>query len=130
MSIKESQMQKNTIESKTSRLLVICVDRDDDIGTKAGVTTPIVGRNACIESAQRLALEDPEDADSNSIFAAVKTFEDLISKGYQAEVAIVSGIENKGVQGDEKIVSQVKNIIEKFSANGAVIVSDGEDDES
>ena len=64
MSIKESQMQKNTIESKTSRLLVICVDRDDDIGTKAGVTTPIVGRNACIEAAQRLALEDPEDADS------------------------------------------------------------------
>jgi putative membrane protein len=77
-----------------------------------------------------LALEDPEDADSNSIFAAVKTFEDLVSKGYQTEVAIVSGTERKGVQGDEKIVSQVKAIIEKFSANGAVIVSDGEDDES
>ncbi|TLX85068.1 MAG: DUF373 family protein, partial [Thaumarchaeota archaeon] len=102
----------------------------DDIGSKAGVTTPDVGRNACIDAAQRLALEDPEDADSNSIFAAVKTFEDLVSKGYQAEVAIISGTENKGVQGDEKIVSQVKNIIEKFSANGAVIVSDGEDDES
>jgi putative membrane protein len=110
--------------------LVICVDRDDDIGSKAGVTTPIVGRNACIEAAQRLALEDPEDADSNSIFAAVKTFEDLISKGYQAEVAVVSGTENKGVQADEKIVSQVKSIMEKFAANGAVIVSDGEDDET
>jgi len=130
MSTKEADLQKRPTEGKTSRLLVICVDRDDDIGSKAGVLTPVVGRNACIESAQRLALEDPEDADSNSIFAAVKTFEDLISKGYQAEVAIVSGIENKGVQGDEKIVSQVKNIIEKFSANGAVIVSDGEDDES
>jgi len=109
---------------------VICVDRDDDIGSKAGVSTPVVGRNACIEAAQRLALEDPEDADSNSIFAAVKTFEDLVSKGYQAEVAIVSGTENKGVQGDEKIVSQVKTIVQAFSANGAVIVSDGEDDES
>src|SRR5712692_6962328 len=110
MSIKESNLQRNTTESKTSRLLVICVDRDDDIGKKAGVVTPIVGRNACIEAAQRLALEDPEDADSNSIFAAVKTFEDLVSKGYQAEVAIVSGTENKGVQGDEKVVSQVKSI--------------------
>lgn len=130
MSTKETNLPKSETGVKTSRLLVICVDRDDDIGSKAGVTTPIVGRNACIEAAQRLALEDPEDADSNSIFAAVKTFEDLVSKGYQAEVAIVSGTENKGVQADEKIVSQVKSIIEKFAANGAVIVSDGEDDET
>jgi putative membrane protein len=130
MSTKETNLPKSETGTKTSRLLIICVDRDDDIGSKAGVITPIVGRNACIEAAQRLALEDPEDADSNSIFAAVKTFEDLVSKGYQAEVAIVSGTENKGVQADEKIVSQVKSIMEKFVANGAVIVSDGEDDET
>jgi putative membrane protein len=130
MSAKEARLQNEAIEGKTSRLLVICVDRDDDIGVKAGVVTPVVGRNACIEAAQRLALEDPEDADSNSIFAAVKTFEDLISKGYQVEVAIVAGMQNKGVQGDEKIVFQVKTIAAKFAANGAVIVSDGEDDES
>lgn len=130
MSVKKASMQNETTETKTSRLLVICVDRDDDIGVKAGVVTPVIGRNACIDAAQRLALEDPEDADSNSIFAAVKTFEDLISKGYQAEVAIVAGTEHKGVQGDEKIISQVKTLVTKFAANGAVIVSDGEDDES
>ena len=130
MSTKEASLQDGATESKTSRLLVICVDRDDDIGVKAGVVTPVIGRNECLEAAQRLALEDPEDADSNSIFAAVKTFEDLISKGYQVEVAIVSGTQNKGVQGDEKIISQVKTIAIEFGANGAVIVSDGEDDES
>ncbi|HXU94954.1 MAG TPA: DUF373 family protein [Candidatus Nitrosotalea sp.] len=130
MSTKEASLQNETTSGKTSRLLVICVDRDDDIGVKAGVVTPVVGRNACIDAAQRLALEDPEDADSNSIFAAVKTFEDLISKGYQAEVIIVAGTERKGVQGDEKIIAQVKSIATSFSANGAVIVSDGEDDES
>ena len=129
MSIKEANLQKNSIEGKTNRLLVICVDRDDDIG-RAGVITPIVGRNACIDAAQRLALEDPEDADSNSIFAAVKTYEDLVSKGYQAEVILVSGTENRGVEADEKIVLQVKSVMEKYTANGAVIVSDGEDDES
>ncbi|HYL67169.1 MAG TPA: DUF373 family protein [Nitrosopumilaceae archaeon] len=129
MSTKETNLQKNTIEGRTNRLLVICVDRDDDIG-KAGVITPIVGRNACIDAAQRLALEDPEDADSNSIFAAVKTYEDLVSKGYQAEVILVSGTENRGVEADEKIVLQVKSVMEKYTANGAVIVSDGEDDES
>ena len=130
MSIKEEKLERSNTETKTSRLLVICVDRDDDIGKKAGVATPVIGRNACIEAAQRLALEDPEDADSNSIFAAVKTFEDLVSKGYQAEVVVVAGTENKGVQADEKIVFQVRSIMEKFAASGAVIVSDGEDDES
>ena len=129
MSIKETKLQKDTIEGRINRLLVICVDRDDDIG-RAGVITPIVGRNACIDAAQRLALEDPEDADSNSIFAAVKTYEDLVSKGYQAEVILVSGTENRGVEADEKIVLQVKSVMEKYTANGAVIVSDGEDDES
>ena len=130
MSVEATNLQKKTVESKTSRLLVICVDRDDDVGEKAGIITPVVGRNACIEAAQRLALEDPEDADSNSIFAAVKTYEDLVSKGYQAEVIIVAGLEHKGIQADEKIVFQVKSVMEKYAANGAVIVSDGEDDET
>lgn len=129
MSVNEN-LEKKVTETKTSKLLVICVDRDDDIGKKAGVTTPVIGRNACIEAAQRLALEDPEDADSNSIFAAVKTYEDLVSKGYQAEVIVVAGTENRGVQADEKIVGQVKTIVEQYRATGAVIVSDGEDDES
>lgn len=129
MTVNEN-LEKKIAETKTSKLLVICVDRDNDIGEKAGVTTPVVGRNACIEAAQRLALEDPEDADSNSIFAAVKTYEDLVSKGYQAEVIVVAGSENRGVQADEKIVTQIKMITEKYAATGAVIVSDGEDDES
>ena len=130
MSVNDSNLVKNTAESKISKLLVICVDRDDDIGKKAGVVTPVVGRNSCIEAAQRLALEDPEDADSNSIFAAIKTYEDLISKGYQAEVIVVAGNENRGIQADEKIVFQVKTVMERYAANGAIIVSDGEDDES
>jgi len=130
MSVNDSNLVKNTAESKTSKLLVICVDRDDDIGKKAGVVTPVVGRNSCIEAAQRLALEDPEDADSNSIFAAIKTYEDLISKGYQAEVIVVAGNENRGIQADEKIVLQIKTVMERYAANGAIIVSDGEDDES
>jgi putative membrane protein len=75
-------------------------------------------------------LEDPEDADSNSIFAAIKTYEDLISKGYQVEVVTVAGVQDRGVQADEKILVETRKVLEKFSANGAVIVSDGEDDES
>ena len=130
MSQSSGKVEKDVSASTANKLLVICVDRDNDIGEKAGIATPVIGRDSCIDAAQRLALEDPEDADSNSMFAAIKTYEDLISKGYQVEVAIVAGIKERGVQADEKILIEIKKILEVFSANGVVIVSDGEDDES
>jgi len=130
MSQQSDKVEKDVNASTANRLLVICIDRDNDIGEKAGISTPAIGRDACIEAAQRLALEDPEDADSNSIFAAIKTYEDLISKGYQVEVITVAGVKDRGVQADEKILFETRKVLENFSANGAVIVSDGEDDES
>jgi len=123
------KLEKDVKATTANKLLVICKDRDDDLGRKTGIPTPVVGRDACIEAAQRLALEDPEDADSNSIFFAIKTYEDLVSKGYKAQVVTVTGVENRGVQADEKVASEIKSVLKKFSANGAVIVSDGEDDE-
>ena len=116
MSQKTSKIEKDVKASKVSKLLVICVDRDDDVGEKTGIQTPVVGRNACIEAAQRLALEDPEDADTNSIFAAIKTFEDLISRGYEAQVVTVTGVKNRGVKADEKIASEI-SILMQFLVN-------------
>ncbi|BDQ30259.1 MAG: DUF373 family protein [Nitrosopumilus sp.] len=130
MSQQSDKVEKDVNASAANRLLVICIDRDNDVGEKARIATPVIGRDACIEAAQRLALEDPEDADSNSIFAAIKTYEDLISKGYQVEVITVAGVKDRGVQADEKILAETRKVLENFSANGAVIVSDGEDDES
>ena len=124
------KLKKDIEASVASKLLVICVDRDDDVGEKTGIPTPVVGRNECIEAGQRLALEDPEDADSNAIFSAIKTYEDLVSKGYNAQVIIVAGVTGRGVQADEKIAAEIKSVLMKFSAEGAVIVSDGEDDET
>jgi putative membrane protein len=130
MSQRSKKVEKDVNASTANKLLVICIDRDNDVGEKAGILTPVIGRDACIEAAQRLALEDPEDADSNSIFAAIKTYEDLISKGYKVEVITVAGVKDRGVQADEKILAETKKVLEVFPANGAVIVSDGEDDES
>ncbi|MGI0048864.1 MAG: DUF373 family protein, partial [Nitrososphaera sp.] len=45
-------------ESAHSKVLVLCIDRDDDIGSKGGIETPIVGRDACINAGTRLAIED------------------------------------------------------------------------
>ena len=130
VSQRSKKIEKDVSASAHSKLLVICVDRDNDVGEKAGITTPVIGRDKCIEAAQRLALEDPEDADSNSIFSAIKTYEDLISKNYQVEVVTIAGVKNRGIQADEKILRETKQVFEMFSAEGAVIVSDGEDDEA
>src|SRR5574341_279726 len=120
----------STGTAKVKNILVLCIDRDDDIGSKGGVKTPIVGRDSCIHAGISLALEDPEEADSNAIFASIKLYEDLVSKGYRSEVALLSGVYNRGVEADEKIAYQLQDVLQKFKADGAVIVSDGGDDET
>ncbi len=120
----------STGTAKPKNILVLCIDRDDDIGSKGGVKTPIVGRDSCIHAGISLAIEDPEEADSNAIFASIKTYEELVSKGYRSEVALLSGVYNRGVEADEKIAYQLQDVLQKFKADGAVIVSDGGDDET
>ena len=113
-----------------NRILVLCIDRDDDIGSKGGVKTPIMGRDRCADAGLRLAIEDPEDADANAIFGAVKEYEKLLSKGYHSEVALVAGKVNRGIEADEKIGIEVNRVLARYHADAAVIVSDGEDDEA
>lgn len=112
------------------RILVLCIDRDDDIGSKGGIETPILGRDSCINAGIRLAIEDPEDADANAIFGAIKAYEELISKGYKSEVALVSGKFNRGIEADEKIGFEIHDVLAQYKADAAVLVSDGEDDET
>jgi len=120
----------STGTAKPKNILVLCIDRDDDIGSKGGVKTPIVGRDSCIHAGISLAIEDPEEADSNAIFASIKLYEELLTKGYRSEVALLSGVYNRGVEADEKIAYQLQDVLQKFKADGAVIVSDGGDDET
>ena len=112
------------------RVLVACIDRDNDIGKNGGVETPVFGRDQCINAGTRLAIEDPEDADANAIFGAIKIYEELVTKGYETEVAIIAGAYNRGIEADEKISSELIAVLSKFKAEGVVIVSDGEDDET
>jgi putative membrane protein len=127
---KVSHTSRLSKSSTHNRILVLCIDRDDDIGSKGGIETPIVGRDHCINAGIRLAIEDPEDADTNAIFAAIKSYEQLISKGYESEVALVSGKFNRGIEGDEKISFEIQSILTQYKANAAVLVSDGEDDQT
>lgn len=116
--------------TRHNKILVMCIDRDDDIGGKARMETPVVGRESCIDAGIKLAIEDPEDADANAIFAAIKFYEELVSKGYNAEVALVAGKFNRGIEADEKVGFEIQDILSKYKADSAVLVSDGEDDEA
>ena len=119
-----------SISTHYKRVLVVCIDRDDDLGKNGGVETPVLGRDQCINAGTWLAIEDPEDADANAIFGAVKIYEELVTKGYEAEVAVITGAYNRGIEADEKISSELIEVLSKFKAEGVVIVSDGEDDET
>ena len=120
----------SSLSTHYKRILVVCIDRDDDLGKNGGVETPVFGRDQCINAGTRLAIEDPEDADSNAIFGAVKIYEELVTKGYETEVAVITGAYNRGIEADEKISSELIQVLSKFKAEGVVIVSDGEDDET
>ncbi len=122
----------NTIQSFQgyNKIIIICIDRDDDIGIKGGLETPIIGKELCIEAGTSLAIKDPEDSDCNAIFGAIKSYEEFKTKGHDVEVTLVAGRFNRGIEGDAKIALEIDIVLGKYNADGAVVVSDGEDDET
>ena len=73
------------------RTLILCIDGDDDIGKKGGIDTPVLNREANIEAATSLALADPEEADANAMFGAVKLYDQLTEK-YPDEIYQIATI--------------------------------------
>jgi len=114
------------------RVLILCVDSDADIVVKVGVPTPIIGREANIEAATKLALEDPEEADANAMFAAVKTLDTLSTEdsGDEYEVATIAGSEAGGLEADRRITQELNEVLKIFPADSVILVSDGYSDES
>ena len=109
--------------------LVICIDRDDDLGFKTGIKTPVIGRDKNLEAATKLALEDPTEADSNTIFSAIKVYDELRYKGIDAEIVSVSGDQSVGIVSDRKIAQQLDELLDTFKVENATVVTDGADDE-
>jgi putative membrane protein len=110
------------------KILVLSVDRDDDIGRKAGVKGPVVGREGLLKAAQGFAIADPTDSDANAMFQAIKTTDEL-SNEFMAEVALLTGDTEVGVKSDKKISDQLREVLREFPADAAVLVSDGAEDE-
>jgi len=112
-------------------LLVLCVDLDDDLGRKAGVETPVVGREAVERAAVALATADPEDSDSNVLFEGLHIHDEITDE--RIEVAAVAGVESGGVAADRRVGEEVDTILAGLATGEdvrALVVTDGAQDES
>jgi len=112
------------------RTLVLCVDRDDDIGVKAGVNGPVIGREDNLKASIALGLADPEEVDTNAILAGLQIYDDIVKRGMDAEIATIAGDSHVGFQSDLILTNQLENVLEVVKPDRAILVSDGAEDES
>jgi putative membrane protein len=125
--------KKETQEPTQKRILILCVDRDGDLETKAGIKTPLLGRTSNLDGATSLALKDPEESDANAMFEAIRLHDRLQTEKQPEEifeVATISGSELGGVSADRKVVAELNSLLKTFNANEVILVSDGYSDEA
>lgn len=115
------------------RTLVITVDRDNDLGVKAGIRGSVVGRRQVLTAALRLGIADPEESDTNAILGALHQH-DLLAEGAEpndeVEIAILTGDERVGIKSDRNIAQQLEDVISEFQPDRGILVTDGMEDES
>ncbi len=111
------------------RTLVLCIDRDNDVGVKAGIPGPIIGRRDNLDAAMKLGLADPEDADVNTMFTAISKYDELKRNGVEAEIATISGDMKVGDVSDREIVRQLEEVLDEVVPDTAFLISDGAEDE-
>src|SRR3990172_8275640 len=130
---RNQMIEKENQQQTQKRILILCVDRDGDLETKAGIKTPLLGRTANIDAAVTLALRDPEEPDANAMFEAIRLHDRLEKEKKPEEifeVATISGSELGGVGADRKIVAELGSLLGSFSANEVILVTDGYSDEA
>ncbi len=123
-------MRRRTGHSTWAMRLVVCIDRDDDLGRKASVSGPVVGRASVLEAAVKLGTVDPEDSDTNALFAAVSLLDELRGAGEECEVCILTGSRQGRRLSDRRVADQFDDVSGGARARSrAYLVSDGAEDE-
>ncbi|MCX6777884.1 MAG: DUF373 family protein [Candidatus Micrarchaeota archaeon] len=112
---------------KKKKAIVICVDRDDDLREKVGISGPVIGREDNLKAASKLALADPEEPDANTMFEAIRIL-DKIQNENEAQVVTLTGSRKLGYAADKAISEQLDSILSQFPAEFAIVVSDGASD--
>ena len=117
------------VAKKYDSVLVLSVDRDNDFGKKAGVQGPIIGRKDNLNAAAKLALADPNDSDANTVFAAVKKYDEIRQEFKNVQIATLTGAGKIGFESDRRINEQLDSVLENFPADAIVLVTDGAEDD-
>jgi len=121
------------VDFSVTRTLVLCIDRDDDLGKKAGIRGPVVGRKEVLTAALRLGIADPEESDTNAMLGALHLHDQLKESAESndaIEIAVLTGDERVGVRSDRAVSQQLEEVIEKFQPDRGMLVTDGAEDES
>jgi putative membrane protein len=112
------------------KTLVLVVDRDDDFGVKGGIDTPVIGIEGCSVAATALGMADPEDSDTNALYAAINIYREILNEGIgEVEVALIGGNEKVGYRSDAAIVDELEIVLKKVSPDRVILVGDGAEDE-
>src|SRR3989344_140235 len=114
---------KSRKASSVEKVLVLCIDRDDDIGQKTGITGRIMGKDAVLNAANKLGLVDPEDTDFNALFDAVRVYEE-VKKDQKVEVVAITGHKDRAIRSDTEITRQLEIVLDKTKATGVILVTD------
>lgn len=110
------------------RLLVMAVDIDNDLYRKTRIVGPVLGREENLHAAAALALADPQDTDSNTIFEAVKKYDELKKQGYNVHMATITGAEQEGYVADAELARQIEVTLDRYKTDACVLVTDGASD--
>ncbi len=113
------------------KVLVICVDRDDDLGRKTGIKGPVIGRDANIDAVLKFGIRDPSDSDVNALFKAIQVYDNLVRKKENVEIVTLTGDINVGLISDRKIRKQLGVVLKNMGdriIDEAILVSDGDED--
>jgi putative membrane protein len=116
-----------------TRILVLTVDRDNDLGNKTSIRGPVIGRRQVLTAALKLGIADPEESDTNAILGALRqhdTLKEANSEEDEVEVAILTGDEKVGMRSDRAIAAQLEEVVAAFQPDEAILVTDGAEDES
>ncbi len=108
--------------------LVLCIDRDNDLYEKARVSGPIIGREANLEAATKLALADPTETDANTMFRAIGIHDSLL-QDCDVRVVTLTGSASLGYAADREITAQLERVLSDFPTDSCIFVSDGASDE-
>jgi putative membrane protein len=110
-------------------IIVLCIDRDNDLFDKGGVPGPLIGREKNLQGAISLSLADPEDPDSNAMFYAIKLYDQLNKEGNAVEVVTLTGDRKLGVTADRIVSAQLDRVLLELNPTSCILVSDGVADE-